>query len=143
MEKDNRSKRAAFESLWIWQEAFRLYLEICTISKLMPHDERFRLRDQIERSAGSVPDNIAEGYTTYYYNDKIKSMNVARKEAGETQNHLLKMSGKSYISAEKADNLIHHYERVIIGLNNFKNFIIEKRDNNNLKGEKRQCYPRE
>lgn len=131
-------KRAAFEKLWIWKESYKLYLEICKICKYLPREEKFRLRDQIERSSGSVPDNIAEGYTTYYYNDKIKGMNIARKEAGETQNHLHKLSGKSYISVEKSNTLVHRYEKVIIGINNFNKFIVEKRDLSKFKGERKR-----
>ena len=53
-------RRAAFEKLWIWQESYQLYLEICRICQFLPREERFRLRDQIERSSASVPDNIGE-----------------------------------------------------------------------------------
>ena len=127
-------RRAGFEKLWIWQEAYNLLIEISEICKTLPRDERFRLRDQIERASSSVADNISEGYTTYYYMDKIKGMNVARKEAGETQNHILKMRGKGYIITAKAEEWIDRYERLIIGINNFKNFIIEKRDCSLRKG---------
>ena len=65
---------------------------------------------QVERSSSSVCDNIAEGYTTYYYNDKIKGFNIARKEAGETQNHVRKMSGKNYLSAEQSQKWVERYE---------------------------------
>ena len=73
---------AGFEKLWVWQKALKLMQEIHLFCKTMPKDERFRLRDQIERCTSSVCDNIAEGYTSYYYNDKIKGFNIARKEAG-------------------------------------------------------------
>lgn len=125
---------AGFEKLWIWKESFELMLEIAKICKNLPRDERFRLQDQIERSSSSVPDNISEAYTSYYYNDKIKGMNIARKEAGETQNHIRKMQGKNYIPASLADRLVLRYEKVIIGINNFKNYIVEKRDSSDKKG---------
>lgn len=136
-----KMRKAGFESLWIWQESIRLMLEIAGECKKLPRDERFRLRDQVERSSSSVPDNISEGYTTYYYNDKIKGMNVARKEAGETQNHIRKMQLKGYILGPKADEWVHRYERVIIGINNYKKYILEKRDNSNLKGERTKYKP--
>lgn len=129
-------KKAGFERLWIWQEAYNLMLEIAQICKTLPRDERFRLRDQIERSSSSVPDNISEGYTSYYYNDKAKSMNIARKEAGETQNHVRKMQGKQYITLKQADNLVARYEILIIGINNFRKYILEKRENSNRKGNR-------
>lgn len=129
-------KKAAFESLWIWREAHSLMLVISIICKTLPRDERFRLRDQIERSSSSVAANIAEAYTTYYFNDKIKSLHVARKEAGETQSHILSMKGKQYLSSKNADELIDRCETLIVGINNFKKFILEKRENAGRKGIK-------
>ena len=83
----NREKLiAGFEKLWVWQEAYKMMQIIHKFCITLPREERFKLRDQIERSSSSVCDNIAEGYSSYYYNDKIKDFNVARKEAGETQN---------------------------------------------------------
>jgi four helix bundle protein len=118
---------AGFERLWVWQKAHHLMLEIHQIGKTLPRDERFRSRDQIERSSSSVPDNIAEGYTSYYYQDKIKSFNVSRKEAGETQNHLRAIEGKGYISVTTANDLIGRYEEVIKGINGYINWVREKR----------------
>jgi len=94
----------SFRDLWIWQEAHQLMLEIHKFCKSLPREERFRKRDQIERSSSSVPDNITEAYTAYYYNNKIKGMYIARREAGETQNHLEALTGKGYLSRAKADD---------------------------------------
>lgn len=76
-----------FKDLWIWKESHQLMLEIHELAKSLPQEEKYRKKDQIERSSSSVPDNITEGYLAYYYQDKIKSFYVARKEAAETQNH--------------------------------------------------------
>ncbi|MHC4117177.1 MAG: four helix bundle protein [Planctomycetota bacterium] len=118
---------AGFEKLWVWQKAYQLMLEIHAFCKTLPRDERFRLRDQIERSSSSVCDNIAEGYTTYYYNDKIKGFNVARKEAGETQNHIRKLSGKDYLDRERSQRWVERYEEVLRGVNGYIRFIREKK----------------
>jgi four helix bundle protein len=93
-----------FEDLRIWQEAHQLMKEIHEFCKRLPSQEKFRLRDQIERSSSAVPDNIAEGYVAYYYNDKIKGMYTARKEAGETQNHLRTIQAKDYMDKAAADD---------------------------------------
>lgn len=118
---------AGFERLWVWQKSHLLMLEIHRTAKALPRDERFRTRDQIERSSSSVPDNIAEGYTSYYYQDKIKSFCIARKEAGETQNHVRAIEGKGYISATTANDLIGRYEEVIKGVNGYINWVRDKR----------------
>ena len=115
-----------FRDLWIWKESHQLMLELHQHAKLLPNDERFRKRDQLERASSAVPDNIAEGYAAYYYNDKIKSMYVARKEAGETQNHIEALVGKGYLDRPKADILIKRYEKLMAGINSFINYIRDK-----------------
>ncbi|MDI6731240.1 MAG: four helix bundle protein [Candidatus Margulisbacteria bacterium] len=124
MENDKEKQVVAgFEKLWVWQKAHQLMLEIHIICRTLPRDERFRIRDQIERSSSSVPDNIAEGHTSFYYKDKIKGFFVARKEAGETQNHIRAIQGKCYLSIDKGRELIARYEEVIRGINGYINWV--------------------
>ncbi len=118
---------AGFEKLWVWQKAFKLMQEIHKFCRTLPREEKFRLRDQIERCSSSVCDNIAEGYTTYYYNDKIKGFNTARKEAGETQNHIRKISGKGYMDSKLSQRWVEEYEEVIRGINGYIRYIREKK----------------
>lgn len=118
---------AGFEKLWVWQKAHKLMQEIHTFCKTLPRDERFRLRNQIERCSSSVCDNIAEGYAAYYYNEKIKGFNIARKEAGETQNHIRKLSGKGYLEPEQSQKWVEQYEEVIRGINGYTRYIREKK----------------
>lgn len=117
---------AGFERLWVWQKAHQLMLEVHKICKTLPMRERFKIGDQAERSSSSVPDNIAEGHTSYYYKDKIKAFNTARKEAGETQNHVRSMQGKKYITKWIANDLIGRYEEIIRGINGYINWIRRK-----------------
>lgn len=120
-------KPPGFESLRIWQEAHSLMGEMHKICKTLPREERYQLKDQAERSSSSVVDAIAEGYGTYYYNDKLKSFYLARREATETQSHARKMETKGYITSEAADSLIARYENLIKGINGYINYIKKKR----------------
>lgn len=106
---------------------------IFKLCKNLPRDERFRLRDQIERSSSSVCDNIAEGYSAYYFNEKIKIMYIARREAGETQNHLRSMQTRGYVSKVIADELFVRYMEVIRGINGYVKYIAEKRGKKAMK----------
>lgn len=124
---DQEKPVAGFEKLWVWQKAHELMQEIHKFCKELPREERFRLRDQVERSSSSVCDNIAEGYATYYYNDKIKGFNIARKEAGETQNHIRKLAGKNYVDPPQSQKWVEQYEEVIRGINGYIRYIREKR----------------
>jgi four helix bundle protein len=118
---------AGFEKLWVWQKAHQLMIEIHKICKKLPYHERFKTKDQLERSSSSVTDNIAEGHTSYYYQDKIKAFNIARKEAGESQNHIRTLQAKEYITKDKGDDFVLRYEEVIRGINGYINWVREKK----------------
>jgi four helix bundle protein len=120
---------AGFEKLKIWQESYSLMLEIYKIAKTLPREERFNCAIQMKRSSSSVPDNIAEGYSSYYYKDKLKGLYIARKEAAETQNHLRKIEGLGYLSNEMTELLISKYEGLTKGINAFIQYVINKRKN--------------
>lgn len=117
---------AGFERLRIWQKAHKLMMKIHDIAKKLPFEEKYRIKGQIERASSSVCDNIAEGYSSYYYNDKIKGMYTARKEAGETQNHIRTLESKKYIDKIFSNELINEYEGLIKGINSYINYIRDK-----------------
>ncbi|MBU0672641.1 MAG: four helix bundle protein [Candidatus Margulisbacteria bacterium] len=112
-------------------------LQLHTITKSLPVEERFRLKDQVRRSSKSVPANMAEGCNSYYYNEKIKGYRHARKESGETQNHIREMQRKNYISNRESEAIIYEYEEVIRGLNGLVRYYSKKRDESKLRGQHR------
>jgi len=59
--QDNNQEKgiAGFEKLWVWQKAHLLMVEVNDICKKLPYHERFKIKDQLERSSTSVTDNIA------------------------------------------------------------------------------------
>jgi len=48
----------SFTELEVWQKAHRLVLKIYKLTAGFPNAERFRLTDQLCRSASSIPANI-------------------------------------------------------------------------------------
>jgi len=122
-----------FEKLWVWQKAHNLMQEIHKLCKALPESEKFKLRDQIERCSSSVCDNIAEGYTAYYYKEKMKGFYIARKEAGETQNQIRKLSGKKYLGLEQSQSWVEGYEEIIRGINGYIRYIRKKREDKEKK----------
>jgi four helix bundle protein len=48
-----------FEDLQVWQESIELTIDLF---KLLINCQYFSLKDQIQRSATSIPSNIAEGF---------------------------------------------------------------------------------
>ena len=51
-----------YRDLIVWQKSMDLVVSIYQLTRYFPDSERFGLISQIQRSAVSVPSNIAEGY---------------------------------------------------------------------------------
>jgi four helix bundle protein len=51
-----------FEDLKVWQKARLLCAEVFSITIISNLSKDFGLKDQINRSSGSIMDNIAEGF---------------------------------------------------------------------------------
>lgn len=51
-----------FEELEVWKQCRNLRIEITTLVKDFPKEEKFRFSDQMIRSSRSVTANIAEGF---------------------------------------------------------------------------------
>jgi four helix bundle protein len=102
-------------------------LVVQDICKKLPSQEKFQLISQALRSSSAVPDNISEGYTAYHYKDKINRFYDARKESGETQNHIFKMEQKKYIDKKLSQKLFDEYQQLIRGINGYVSYLKKKR----------------
>ena len=51
-----------FEELEIWQQAHELYLLLLPLVKKIKDNHDYRFADQLKAAAGSIMDNIAEGF---------------------------------------------------------------------------------
>lgn len=86
--------------LIVWQQAHALCLEAYNKTKDFPSHERFRLIDQLCRSASSVPANIAEGNTKPSSKEKARYIDIAQGSLDESHYHWLLARDLGYISAE-------------------------------------------
>ncbi len=112
-----------FEDLEIWIEARRLSLEIITISKNSELKTDFRLRDQVKSAAGSVMDNIAEGFERNGNREFIQFLSIAKASAGETRSQIYRIYDNSYIEVQKMQELVTEYEKLSIKIHNFINYL--------------------
>lgn len=81
-------KYERFEDLPVWKDAIELAVRIYALTG----DEAFRgqasLRDQIERAAVSVSNNVAEGFERGTTQELITFLYIARGSAGEVRSML-------------------------------------------------------
>ena len=77
-----------FEELPVWQEAIRLAEEIYDMTECKAWSGSRSLRDQLERAALSVSNNIAEGFERGTTNELLSFIYIARGSAGEVRSML-------------------------------------------------------
>jgi four helix bundle protein len=74
-----------FEDLPVWQESVELARSIYEFTALEPFRRHPGLRDQLERAALSVSNNIAEGFERGTTNELLAFLYIARGSAGEVR----------------------------------------------------------
>lgn len=95
-----------FEKLKVWQKAHELVVNIYKITKKFPREEKFRLVDQLCRSASSVPANIVEGNARRHKKEYLQFLNTALSSLEETKYHLLLAKDLEYLSVLEYNELI-------------------------------------
>jgi len=106
-----------FRDMGVWQKSFLLLIDISSIIKKFPADERFALTDQLKRAANSVVHNLAEGYGRYEPKDKTRFYKISRGSAFESMSQILVAESQNYLSTETSENIIERYKKVIEEIN--------------------------
>lgn len=94
-----------FTELDVWKLANELEQKIFTILKEGELSKDFALKNQMNRSAGSIPDNIAEGFGRGGRLEFIQYLAIARASASELQSQIIRCYNRKYISKELNDEL--------------------------------------
>ena len=111
-------KIRSVRDLEVYQLSFEAAMEIFTITKHFPPEERYSLIDQIRRSSRSVCSNMAEAWRKRSYIAAFKSkLADAMQEASETQTWLDFALACNYISKDVYDDLNQRYEIILAKLN--------------------------
>ena len=117
-----------FEDLTQCKKARLFKKEICNIANGFPREEKFRLCDQIIRSARSINALIAEGYGRFSYPDQIHFCIRARGSLNETINHLNDAFDENYISEKLLAEKKIQSKEIERPLNGYLSFLRTKRD---------------
>ena len=85
-----------FEDLEVWKRGCQLAVDVCVAT----HDSKnYGLKDQMQRSAISIPSNIAEGAERDSEGDFIRFLRISKGSCGELRTQL-------YIS-ERVQKALH------------------------------------
>lgn len=122
-EPANKSNSKSFTQLEVWKKMRLLKIKVEKIAKEFPHEEKFKLADQVIRSVRGVNAAIAEGHGRYTFPDRIHYCIIARGSLSETYNHLIDAFDCVYITLEKLTELKEELNEVEKILNGYINWL--------------------
>ncbi len=81
-------KYSRFEELPVWKAAIELAVQIYHLTSRPAFKGRYSLKDQIERAAVSVSNNVAEGFERGTTQELLTFLYIARGSCGEVRSML-------------------------------------------------------
>ena len=94
-----------FEELEVWKLAMELCTEVYSLTNTELFSKDFALKDQIRRSAISIPSNISEGYEREGINQFVYFLVIAKGSCGELRTQLKIANTLNYINEKEYNTL--------------------------------------
>lgn len=113
----------SFEELDIWQKARVFANEIYVHSTRGSFAKDFALRDQINKSAGSVMDNIAEGFERGGRKEFIMFLSYAKGSAGEARSQLYRAHDRKQLDDDAFNLLRNETKDISKGMAGFMAYL--------------------
>lgn len=127
-------KATCFEDLKIWKEARELSKEIYVISRLPEFSKDYRFVGQITSAAGSIMDNIAEGFERDGNKEFLQFLSIAKGSCGEVRSQLYRAYDIGYIEKETFDTLLYKIKILSASIYHF----MKNLKNSEMVGKKRK-----
>lgn len=101
-----------FEDIISWKEARELNKTIGELIDNGRFKNSYRLINQIEGSAGSIMDNIAEGFERGGNKEFFQFLYIAKASCGELRSQLYRALDRNYIEQKEFDNISTHAKKI-------------------------------
>ena len=108
-----------FEELGIFQKARELSKKIYPITQRGEFKYDTRFVQQIRASAGSIMDNIAEGFERTGNKEFLNFLYIAKGSCGEVRSQLIRANDLGYLTKEEYDELYTECRKLSAGIMNF------------------------
>jgi four helix bundle protein len=116
-----------YQDLEVWQKAMDLVVMCYQATKEFPKSEVYGLANQLQRSAVSIPANIAEGRERKYKKEFVQHLSIAYSSLAELETHIQIAQRLDYISSDKTKRLLEITGEIGRMLNGLRKSI-EKRN---------------
>lgn len=126
-----------FESLAIWQKAREINKAIYPITRRngLKFDTRFV--QQMRASAGSIMDNIAEGFERNGNKEFINFLYIAKGSCGEFRSQIVRAYDAQYLTQEEYDYFYNESRKLSASIMKF----IQELNNSDMRGVKYKTTP--
>lgn len=121
-----------FEELDIWQKARAFANEVHTHINQGLLSRDFGLRDQLNRSSGSIMDNIAEGFERGGTKEFIQFLSFSKGSAGEARSQIYRAFDRRYLDESSFSSLLNDALEISKGLSGFMTYLSKS----SIKGSK-------
>ena len=112
-----------FEDLEIWQLARNLYRKISALTEKLKKNHDYRFAEQIKSAAGSIMDNIAEGFERNSRLEFLNSLSISKGECGELKSQLYRALDDKYAGRVEFDELYQDTDIVSKKIANFVKYL--------------------
>ncbi|WP_438965394.1 four helix bundle protein [Flavobacterium sp.] len=121
-----------FEDLEIWNKSREICSEIEYLFENTNLGKRFSMKDQMDRSSGSIMDNIAEGFERNGNREFINFLSYSKGSCGELKSQLYRSLDKKLISQIQFEEVSIKIELVKNKIGAFMKYL----NNSEIKGLK-------
>ncbi len=113
----------SFEDLQVWQDARILVKTIYELTSSDNFRKDYGLKDQIQRAAVSIMNNISEGFERDNNKEFMNFLGYAKGSAGEVRSMLYVALDLKYISKDNFDTNYNMAVNIITQISNFKKYL--------------------
>ena len=121
-----------FEDLDVWQLARQLNIKIIPLLDKLNDAKNFDLKSQLDRSAGSVMDNISEGFERDGNREFIQFLAISKGSLGEVRSQLYRTMDRKFLEKENHDLLQEECLLLASKLGKFISYL----NNSDIRGNK-------
>ena len=108
-----------FEELAIFQKARELSKKIYSVTQRGEFKNDYRFVQQIHAAAGSIMDNIAEGFERTGNKEFLNFLYIAKGSCGEVRSQLIRANDVGYLTPEEYNKLYTECRKLSAGIMNF------------------------
>ena len=113
----------SFEELEIWKEARRLHKKVVTLTEKEAVSKDYRFKNNMQEAAGSVMDNIAEGFERDSRLEFVNALSYSKGSTGEVRSQLFRGFDKGYWHQSELNELNEEYKILASHIANFIKYL--------------------